>query len=294
MSLSHANVTLRSLQVFEASARCESFTAAGHELGITQSAVSRQVGDLEALLGVSLFRRNGTRITLSAAGDRLAQQLGLSFADIWRAVSLAKGAEQVVTVSMLPSLAARWFAPRLGRFIAAHPDIDLRVTASRHLVNFAAEGVDAAIRYTPHPQGAFEQTKLGREQVTPVCSPEYAAELGFDEPEDLSKAVLLHGDIPEDWNAWFKAAGLSKRPPSGPSLGDDGAILQAAIDGQGVALGRSRLVQADIEAGRLIAPFGTALEASFSYWFVRPREVPARDNVERVKDWFRSEFAEPT
>jgi len=192
---------------------------------------------------------------------------------------------------MLPSLATRWFAPRLRRFISAHPEIDLRVTASRHLVDFTAEGVDAAIRYTPRPQGDLQQTMLGREQVIPVCSPDYAERLELGAPEDLRKSTLLHGDIPEDWGAWFKAAGLAGQPPSGPRLGDDGAILQAAIDGQGVALGRSRLVEADINAGRLMAPFKTSLDASYAYWFVCPKETAARDNVERVKVWFCSEFA---
>lgn len=285
MRSTHTRPPLRSLQVFEAAARCGTFTAAGEELGITQSGVSRQISDLEAALAVALFIRNGARLTVTSAGQRLANQLAEALARIGAAVDEAARSEQVVTLSMLPSVATRWFAPRLGRFMTDHPEIDLRLTASRHLVDFTAEGVDAAIRYSPSPPAALRATKLADETITPVCTPDYARKLGLSEPDDLSRATLLHGDLPENWAAWFRVAGCAKPPQVGPRLGDDTAILQAALDHQGVALGRSWLVADDIDAGRLIAPFETGLAASFAYWFVRPKNSAPTAAVLATEAW---------
>ena len=291
MTMGHANISLRSLQVFEAAARCRSFTGAGDELGITQSGISRQISDLEASLGVKLFSRKGARITVTPAGERLAQQLAQSFDRVWSAVADAKRSEHVVTLSMLPSIATRWFAPRLGEFISKHPDIDLRITASRHLVDFASEGVDAAIRYSPQPHGGLDAVKLATETVQPVCSPLYASQLDLEVPEDLFRATLLYGDIPEDWPAWFAASGCKRSPPVGPRLGDDGAILQAALDHQGVALGRSMLVASDVEAGRLVNPFPISMKASFAYWFVTPKRPAPSRNIALVRSWLIDQFA---
>ncbi len=291
MPKTHANPPLRSLQVFEAAARCGGFTAAGEELGITQSGVSRQVSDLEAVLGVLLFVRNGARLRVTPAGARLANQLADAFSRTWSAVADARRSDQIVTLSMLPSVAARWFAPRLGSFLNTKPGIDLRITASRHLVDFAAEGVDAAIRYSPSPAPDLNALKLGTETVMPVCSPDYARRFALNTPEDLCGATLLCGDIPEDWPTWFEAAGCAHLPPSGPRLGDDGAILQAAVEHQGVALGRSLLVADDIAAGRLVAPFSVSLDASYAYWFVQPQDMTTTGAVEAVRDWLVEQFS---
>ncbi|MEO0679904.1 MAG: transcriptional regulator GcvA [Pseudomonadota bacterium] len=281
---------LRSLQVFEAAARCGGFTAAGEELGITQSGVSRQVADLEASLGAALFVRNGPRLTATPAGRRLAEALGEAFARIAAATGEARRADRATTLSMLPSVATRWFAPRLGRFMAAHPRIDLRIAASRHLVDFAAEGIDAALRYGRAPAPGVEAVRLASETVQPVCTPDFARRHALRRPRDLIGATLLHGDIPEDWAAWFAAAGLAEAPPAGPRLGDDGAILQAALDHQGVALGRSRLVADDLALGRLIAPFDVRLEASHAYWFVHPKGAAPSPAVQAIRDWLLEEF----
>lgn len=292
MRSTHAKPPLRSLQVFEAAARCGGFTAAGEELGITQSGVSRQVSDLEATLDVALFLRNGARLKLTPAGERLARKLASAFAETWAAVADARRSDQVVTLSMLPSVATRWFAPRLGDFMAANPDIDLRITASRHLVDFASEGVDAAIRYGPAQSSSLNAIKLGTETVTPVCSATYAKNQALHAPADMYRATLLCGDIPEDWPTWFEAAGCHNPPPAGPRLGDDGAILQAAVDGQGVALGRSLLVADDIATGRLVAPFAISLNASHAYWFVRPKDMTSTHAIDAVMTWLVGQFEE--
>ncbi|MEO1720362.1 MAG: LysR substrate-binding domain-containing protein [Pseudomonadota bacterium] len=290
MSQTHAQLPLRSLQVFEAAARCGSFTAAGDELGITQSGVSRQVSDLEALLGLALFTRKGGKVSVTPAGHRLAVQLAETFERMWSAVADVKRSESVVVLSMLPSFATRWFAPRLSRFLSNHPDVDLRITASRHLVDFSREGVDAAIRYSPRPQANLNAVKLGTETIAPVCSPAYAHQHNLVTPKELYRATLLYGDIPEDWSTWLAASGHKRRPPQGPRLGDDGAILQAAIEHQGVALGRSRLVAGDIAAGRLVRPFEISLEASYAYWFVTPTDRMSLKSVDAVRQWLVHEF----
>lgn len=290
MCATHARPSLRSLQVFEAAARSGGFTAAGDELGISQSGVSRQVSDLEATLGIALFFRNGPRLSVTPAGERLARQLASAFADTWSAVADAQRSDQIVTLSMLPSVATRWFAPRLTKLMSANPDIDLRITASRHLVDFVSEGVDAAIRYTPQPASDLELVKLGTETITPVCSPSYAEEHALHEPADMYRATLLCGDIPEDWPTWFKAAGCPKPPQAGPRLGDDGAILQAAVEGQGIALGRSLLVADDIATGRLVAPFSVSLDASHAYWFVRPKNMIITPAIKMVELWLAEQF----
>lgn len=291
MSLKHDRMPLRSLEIFAAAARLGGFTAAGVELGITQSAVSRQIADLEGTLGVKLFKRRGAHVTATPAGQRLSDRLTAALGDIRAAVADAALSEQVVTLSMLPSVAAKWFAPRLGRFVMEHSDIDLRVTASRHLVDFAKEGVDAAIRYGVGPWSGLSAEKLADETVCPVCTPSYAQRQGLNAPSDLAQAVLLHGDIPENWAAWFKAAGCAVDVPAGPRLGDDTAILQAVLDSHGVALGRSRLVAEDIASGKLIQPFDIHLTASHAYWIVRPKSADVSPAISAVERWIKREFA---
>ncbi|MEO0682281.1 MAG: LysR substrate-binding domain-containing protein [Pseudomonadota bacterium] len=282
--------SLRSLEVFAAAARDGGFTAAGASLGITQSAVSRQIADLEGMLGTPLFTRRGARLALTPAGRRLAERVGAALDEARAAVAEVAASDRVVTLSMLPSVAAKWLAPRLGAFVATHPEVDLRVAASRHLVDFAAEGIDAAIRYGPRPGPGLTALRLAGETITPVAAPRFLSAAGIAVTEDLRRAALLHGDLPEGWDAWFAAAGLEGPPRDGPRLGDDAAILQAAIEGHGIALGRSRLVAYDIAAGRLVAPFDVSIAASYAYWFVKPDGTPAAAALEAVEAWIAGAF----
>lgn len=284
---------LRPLQVFEAAARLGSFTRAAEKLHITQGAVSRQVQELERWLERNLFVRSGPNLTLTATGRALGSEITRALDLLATAVAQARpntGARHV-TLSMLPSVAAKWLAPRLGRFIQSHPQIDLRVTASRHLVDFVAEDVDAAIRYGKGNWPGVVAHRLAGETVTPVCTRAYAEAQELRRPADLLHATLLHSDIEENWKAWFRAAGLEGRPvPRGPRLGDDTATLQAAFDGQGVALGRSILTADDLKVGRLISPFPIFLPASYSYWFVTPSTASAPDDLYTVHEWLKTEF----
>lgn len=282
---------LRALQIFEAAARHQNFTAAGREIGVTQSAVSRKISELEALLGTPLFTRNGPNLALTRTGRELSGRVSAALDDLGLAVANAgsAAASNVVTLSMLPSVAAKWLAPRLGGFARLHPHIDLRISASRDVVDLANEGFDGAIRYGLGKWPGLRALWLGSETVQPVCAPAFAKKHRLQTPADLLQVPLLHADIAEDWAAWFAAAGIPEaKVPRGPKLGDDTAILQAALSAQGVALGRSLLVADDLETGRLTAPFKPILAASYSYWFVY--EGPETQNLADVRNWVHDEF----
>lgn len=288
--------SLRSLQVFAAAARHESFTEAANSLAVTPGAVSRQVQELERELGRELFVRNGPNISLTQGGRDLAAPVDQSLKMLEDAVALARIRinPKHVTVSMLPSVAAKWLAPRLGDFISKHPDIDLRVGASRHLVDFVAEDVDCGIRYGAGNWPGVVADRIGSETVFPVCTPEYANRSKLTSERDLLQATLLHSDIPENWRAWFARAGMPDVDiPRGPLLADDTALLQAVLDGHGVALGRSLLVQDDVDVGRLVAPFDTKLKATYGYWFVTPDRRPTSIEIEAVKAWIFEAYPKP-
>lgn len=283
---------LTALRTFEAAARHGSFTRAAEELHVTQGAVSRQVQSLEDRIGVILFERNGRTLALSREGRLLAGAATDALERLGEAVSRLTGLDGTVTLSMLPSLAACWMAPRMRDFAAAHPDIDLRLSASRHLVDFQREGIDCAIRYGLGGWTDVEAELLATEEIFPVCSPEYAARLGLHSPADLKRTTLLHNDVPDGWRDWFATAGFTDCfTDKGVYLDEDGALLRAAAEGEGMALGRSILVAADLAQGRLVAPFEVRIPASFSYWFVTPARVRRSGEVGLVRNWLMAEFA---
>jgi len=224
MSLTHNKTrlpSLRALCAFEAAARLGNFTEAADELNVTQGAISRQVQELERQLTVELFIRAGPKLKLTPTGRMFADNSARALETLRDAVRAAKSRYNAsyVTLSMLPSVASKWLAPRLGRFINQHSNIDLRVAASRHLVNFEAEGIDAAIRYGKGKWRGCHAELLATETIFPVCAPAYADHHGLIKPSDLAGATLFHADIEEDWKAWFGGAGISNiKIPRGPRL----------------------------------------------------------------------------
>jgi LysR family glycine cleavage system transcriptional activator len=284
---------LTALRAFEAAARHGSFTRAAEELHVTQGAVSRQVRALEQRIGVALFERNGRRIALSREGRLLASAATDALERLGEALSRVARPNSVVTLTMLPSVAACWMAPRMGEFASDHPEVELRLSASRHLVDFQREGIDAAIRYGPGGWTGVEAELLGTETIFPVCSPDYAAALELRGPADLARAVLLHTDVPDGWRDWFAAAGCPEAYTNkGVYLDEDSALLRAAAEGEGMALGRSVLVAADLASGRLVTPFDVVIPATYSYWFVAPTEARQRREVDIVRSWLAARFAD--
>ena len=286
--------SLKALRAFEAAARLGSFTAAGRELFVTQGAVSRLVQSLERDIGVSLFTRRGRHLDLTPEGRRYAATLGDGFRTIRQATEAIRftGRPDVLTVSVLPSFATKWLAPRLAAFLDAHPTVDLRISASRQLTDFD-DGVDAAIRYGAGDWPGTISHLLMRDEVFPVCSPDLLAPEGpLAGPADLADVTLLHGDAPEDWAVWLEAAGLEgPNLTRGPRFSDGAALAQAAIDGAGVALGRISLVGLDLKAGRLVRPFGPTLTDRFACYLVRPAGRPPPRHFEAFKTWILGQMS---
>lgn len=282
------------LRCVEAVARLGNVTRAASELNVTQSAVSRQVIEFEKTLGTPLFRRERGRLVPTAAGRQLSREIAQAFTQLEAAVAAVRVPQVHVTltISLLPSVATKWLAPRLMSFLARHPDVELSVTTARHFVDFGREKVDAAIRYGRGQWPGVEAHLLGGESLFPVCSPTYAEALKLQEVADLSRAVLLHGDLPEDWRQWCRHAGAADLPiPRSLRFSDDAALLEAAIRGHGVALGRSLLVHDDLQAGRLVAPFAYRIPTQFRYWFIRPNMTPDKRGRRELLEWLREEFA---
>ncbi|MGI9489282.1 MAG: LysR substrate-binding domain-containing protein [Geminicoccaceae bacterium] len=280
--------SLRALRAFETTVRHGSFTAAADALHLTQGAVSRQIVELERLVKRPLFLRSGPKLVLTETGRRLGERVMELLDLLGDALADAEGShgKTVVTLSMLPSVAALWLAPRLDQLVEDLPQIDLDIMASRHLVNFRVDGVDAAVRYG-HGQWSNTAVEfIGGETLRPVCTPAYAERHELRRPADLISVRLFHTDLDVGWKEWLAGAGVDWRGVSGATfLGDGAAVMHAVLSDQGVALGRTLLIADDLATGRLVAPFDPPLASSHSYWFVTRSDQIYRDDVKALRHW---------
>ena len=284
--------SLSAVRAFEAAARLGSFTRAAAELRLTQSAVSRHVRTLEGWFAVALFDRRGRHVALTEAGReyfaRVSDGLG-RIRDANDAMLARVRRQDQVTLSLLPSVAALWLSPSLPDFTAQHPEIDLRIHASRALADLRRDGIDLAMRYGQGGWPGVEAEPLGRETLTPVCTPAFAARHGITaDPASLVGVPLLMDDIPGGWPNWLRAAGLEAAAMRfGPRFDEGASLYRAAAAGAGVALGRSLLVARDLEEGRLVAPVALAIPSLCAYWLVRPAgQAPTRASA-ALADWLR-------
>jgi LysR family transcriptional regulator, glycine cleavage system transcriptional activator len=293
---------LNALRSFEAAARHLSFTKAADELAVTPAAVSHQVKALEDLLGVTLFRRTKRALLLTDEGQAVLPGIRDGFDRLLAAVEQLGevGRSGVLTVSLAPSFAVKWLLPRLDRFQAAHPEIDVRVAASNELVDFSAADVDLAIRYGAGRYEGLSVERLIGDTVYPVCSPELLKGANaLTAPDRLRHHVLLHDDSPDDdetcptWQMWLKAAGLANDVDHsrGPRFNQSSLVLEAALLGRGVALAKSTLADADVAAGRLVRPFDVKVPVNFAYYVVYPEAKAALPKVQLFHDWLRREGA---
>ena len=287
---------LTALRAFEAAARHLSFTRAAAELCVTQTAISHQVKLLEGHLGTVLFRRLPRRIALTRDGAAWARELEPVFAclhDANRRLRVRLSPDRpVVSVSVIPSFAARWLVPRLGRFLEQHPGLDVRVSPTEHLVDFAIEAVDVGIRYGGGRYPGLVVEKLADDALVVVCSPALARRLST--AVDLRRHVLLHDDARESWPRWLDARGVSGVDTArGTVLTDSSMLVEAAVRGQGVALARWSLAVDDLEAGRLVLPFPRVrpMATGLSYYAVTTRERQSRAPVASFLAWVRGEAA---
>jgi LysR family transcriptional regulator, glycine cleavage system transcriptional activator len=278
---------LNALRAFEAVARHLSITSAAEELGVTPGAVSQSVKSLEEYLGRALFARTPRGLVLSDAAASGLPALSEGFDRLAEGARLLSGPERGgrLTVSVAPSFAQKWVAPRLADFAAAHPEVDVQIHAAMGLANFEAEGVDLAIRFGAGRWPGLESKLLFREEVMPVCAHRLADEI--TKPADIAKFTLIHDDSNlndescPDWAMWLKAAGVEGVDAArGPRFNQSALALEAAAGGRGVALAKRALAQADIDAGRLAAPLQGATPIDFAYYLVHPpgraRSRPAR------------------
>jgi LysR family glycine cleavage system transcriptional activator len=286
---------LNALKAFEAAARHVSFTRAAEELCVTQGAVSHQVKALESELGVKLFNRERQRLIITDAGQEYLAVVRDALDRI------AMGTERLVqrqssgtlTVSTSPDFAAKWMVHRLGRFAEAHPGIDLRVSATMHHVDFAREDVDIAVRHGDGHWPGLHVTRLCTEHLFAVCGPNLAPRLKG--PSDVLKLPLLHLDDRTAWSAWLDAAGvLSAEAIHGPVLNRASMLIDAAVDGHGIALARTTLAAWDLINGRLVRPFAIALPLSKSYWIVSPKATAGLPKLVAFRDWLQAEASEDT
>ncbi|MGQ0665233.1 MAG: transcriptional regulator GcvA [Pseudomonadota bacterium] len=292
---------LNSLRSFEAAARHLSFTKAAEELNVTPAAVSHQVKALEDFLGVPLFRRLNRALFLTDAGQACLPGIRDGFDRLLTAIDQlgTVGHGGVLTVSVAPSFAAKWLVPRLDRFQSAHPDIDVRVSASMQLVDFATNDVDLAIRYGAGRYPGLVVDLLLRDTVYPACSPTLLkGEKGFRTPSDMRFQPMLHDDSPDDdmtcptWPMWLRAAGIEGVDASrGPRFNQSSLVIEAAILGRGVALAKSTLADADVAAGRLVKPFELSFPVDFAYYVVCPEAKAALPKVQVFRDWLKDEAA---
>jgi len=276
--------SLNGLRAFEAAARHLSFTLAATELNVTQTAISHQIRRLEEELGIRLFIRQNRALALTPEARDYLPGVRAAFNDLRLATDrlLRRDDDKVLTVSTLASLAAKWLLPRLTDFQEQHPGIDVRITTSTSLVDFQRDNVDAAIRYGRGQWPGLRADWLMADELFPVCSPSLLrGDKPLRQPEDLRGYPLLHtsNTNSDDWRLWLTAAGLPADIAKQPGITFDMIFMtiQAAIDGIGVAMGRTSYVQDDIAKGRLVVPFKIALPADAGFYLVAPdgrREAP--------------------
>jgi len=292
--------SLGGLKTFEAAARHLSFTRAAEELGVTPAAVSYQIRGLEEQLEVALFIRSTRAMQLTEGGSLLIAALTQAFDGIAQAVARLKelNGRPRLTITTGPSFAAKWLVPRLHRFLLQNSSADVRVEVSQEIAELGWTGIDVAIRFGHGNYPEMRVDRLFDEVISPVCSPKLAAgNPPLKQPRDLRHHTLIHvewqaeGATWPDWRMWMLAAGIaSDEPLRALHFSQTSLAVQAAIDGQGVALSESTLVADDIAAGRLVHPFDVSIRgpAPLAYYLVSPRRSSSL-LVEAFRDWIIAE-----
>lgn len=288
------------LLTFEAAARQLSFTRAGTERFITQSAVSRQVRALEQDLGVELFVRQHRALALTPAGEKLLLSCQGALAQLRHTVVAlrAPSMREVIALSTTPSFASLWLIPRLRAFTQDHPGVDVRLDASYELRALRAEGLDLAVRY--QRADSREGARLFDETMLPVCAPAVrrAPNPPLSSPADLEAHTLLQlqtmpgAGVPLEWMSWLQANGLAElQPRSVLTFSSYNEVIAAALAGQGVALGRRPLIDALLRQRRLVAPFGEGWQTAKAYFVIADPAARSRPAVQAFERWLHAEAA---
>ena len=286
------------LEGFEAAARHLSFTKAGEELFLTQSAVSRQIKDLEDQLGVPLFHRRHRALSLNEAGQQFYAAAAQVLTTMRTATSRlkAQSGRRPLAVTTTNSFAALWLVPRLAGFTRTHPGVDVRIMAETKVQDLDRDGLDLAIRHGPASLAGPHAVRLFGERVFPVCSPKLLKKIPLREPGDLKNHVLLHYDDPDGrhpwlhWKTWLEVAGIPDLRPAGTlSFSGFEQIIPAALAGHGVALGRSPLVKDLLADNELVAPFKTSADPARAYFIIVSKTAAGRPEVADFVEWLKEE-----
>ena len=286
------------LQGFEAAARHLSFTKAGEELFLTQSAVSRQIKDLEEQLGVELFHRRHRALVLTEAGQQFYAATAQVLTTMRTATSRlrAQTGKKTLSVTTTNSFAALWLIPRLAGFTRKHPDVEVKITAETRVQDLERDGLDIAIRHGPASLAGPNAIRLFGERVFPVCSPKLLKKIPLNEPGDLKNHCLLQYSDPEgrhpwlNWKTWLEVAKIPDlRPASTLSFSGYDQIIPAAVAGHGVALGRIPLLKDMLAAKELVAPFKNSADPARAYFAISSRSAAGRPEVTGFIDWLKEE-----
>ncbi len=288
---------LRTIRTFEAAADHESFALAAEALGVTKGAVSQQIKQLEAFLGLPLFARSGRGVRLTDAGRRYHSAVRTALAVLERETERLAGprgtgqGRALLRLTVLPAFAAMWLIPRLAGFQDEHPRIDIEVSADPEVVDFARSDAHLGIRYGAGAGADLTVVPLGRDRLLPVCSPAYRAARGLERPADLARCRLLHDTFwRDDWYRWWRKSGAAP-PEALPNLEEGqhftlySMAIEAAKSGLGVAMGHALLVERELAAGTLVAPFAASVPAAERYYLVRPGRSAHLSAVRAFEDW---------
>ena len=285
---------LNSLPCFEAAARILSFSKAADELNVTPGAISRAIKHLEDQLNVLLFERQTRSVRLTTVGEPYARAVRNALEQLAAATAsaTARSSEATLNVSTSDGFAGRWLVPRLYRFHRAHGDVDVRVSTTGKLTNFLGDGIDIAIRYGSGNYPGLTSEFLTEEEVFPVCSPKLLKGAHpLRKPQDLKHHTLIRDTYPIDWATWLSSADVKGvNPHKGLTFDSYTFAVEAAVQGEGVALGRTMLVAADLAAGRLVRPFKHTLKAVSSFYVVYPPEAIRQRKIRMFRDWLFSEI----
>jgi len=286
---------------FESAARHLSFTKAGEELYLTQSAVSRQIKELEDQLGVPLFQRRHRALSLTDAGQQfyaVAAQVITTMRAATERLRTQAGKRRPLTVTTTNSFASLWLIPRLAGFTREHPEVDVRITAETKVQDLERDGLDVALRHGPASLAGPNAVRLFGERVFPVCSPKLLKKLPLKKPDDLKNHVLLQYHDPDvrhpwlHWKTWLEVAGVAGLRPAGTlSFSGYEQIIPAAVAGHGVALGRSPLVKDLIDSKQLVAPFKSMADPARAYFVIVAKDAAQRPEVNAFVEWLKAEAA---
>lgn len=286
--------SLSALRAFEAAARHLSMTLAARELNVTPGAVSLQIRDLEAALGVQLFERKPRALALTVEGADYFTTLRAAFRLVREATATitARARGAILNVTCTAGFATYWLVPRLGRFEALHPDIDVRISASHRVLDFQRDGIDLAIR---HGLGGYEglvSERLVDDELVPVCIPSLAAELGIrPSPAALGPFTLIHDVYRHDWQLWLEAAGAASAVDAsrGPIFMHGNGAYDAMKAGLGFALMRRSFIETELRDGTVVSPFPLGVASRLAFHLVYPGTSLERPAAAAFRRWLLSE-----